>query len=254
MSTVDLAFTESGEGEPVVLVMGLGAPGDAWQPHVDAWSRSFRCIAVDNRGAGASPAPDGPYTTGELADDVACLVRRLDLGAVRVVGLSMGGAIAQELALAHPELVERLVLVATWARCDHYTAELLQVLSSVRAQADPATFTALLQAVIWSPEWYDVHLDDLRKEREQSAVMSQSAFDAQVAACTTHDAWDRLSEIAVPTLVTAGSSDLFIRPRVTAEVAGGIPGAELEVFEGGGHTHHWEQLDRFNDLVERWLA
>jgi pimeloyl-ACP methyl ester carboxylesterase len=254
MSAVDLSFEESGTGEPLVLVMGLGAPGAAWQPHVDAWSRRYRCIAVDNRGTAGSPAPAGPYTTRMMADDVARLIHRLGLGRVRVVGLSMGGAIAQELALAYPELVERLVLVATWGRCDRYTALVLELLASVRAQADPETFTALLQAVIWTPEWFDTHLDELLKEREQPSAMSQAAFEAQVAACATHDAAERLHEIGVPTLVTAGSADIFIRPELTAEVAAAIPGAQLEVFDGGGHTHHWEQLDRFNDVVERWLG
>lgn len=249
-----LTVEESGTGEPVLLVMGLGAAADAWRPHTDAWSRSYRCIAVNNRGAGTSPAPEGPYSTRLMADDLAQLIHRLELGPVRVVGLSMGGAIAQELALAHPELVRRLVLVATWARCDNYTTELLELLASVRRQTEPATYTALLQAVIWTPDWFGAHLADLSKEREQPLAMSQAAFEAQVAACATHDAHDRLGQIGVPTLVTAGSADMFVRPALTEEVAAGIAGAELEVFEGGGHTHHWEYLDRFNDLVERWLA
>jgi pimeloyl-ACP methyl ester carboxylesterase len=254
MTAVDLTFQESGSGDPVVLVMGLGAAGEAWQPHTDAWSRTYRCISVDNRGTGSSPAPDGPYTTRAMADDIALLIGRLDLGPVRVVGLSMGGAIAQELALAHPELVQRLVLVATWARCDSYTRQLLELLASVREQAEPATFTALLQTIIWTPEWFDLHLAELRAEQEHAEPMSRSAFVAQVAACTTHNTIARLRDIAVPTLVTAGSADVFIRPGMTAEVAAGIPGAQLEVFDRGGHTHHWEHLDRFNDLVERWLA
>lgn len=253
MNPVELSFDESGTGEPLLLVMGLGAAGAAWQPHVDAWSRSFRCLAVDNRGTGASPAPDGPYSTAEMADDLACLVLRLGVAPVKVVGISMGGAIAQELALRHPELVERLVLVATWARCDTYTSEVMALLTAVRASADRVTFTALLQALIWSPEWFASHLGDLQKERVQPQLMAQQAFAAQTAACATHDAMGRLRAVAVPTLVTAGSADMFIRPALTAEVAEGIPGAELEVFEGGGHTHHWEQLDRFNELVERWL-
>lgn len=112
---VDLAWTETGLGDPVLLIMGLNAPGSAWQPHVDQWSQSFRCLAVDNRGAGASPAPPGPYTTAAMAEDHIRLIENLSLGRCRVVGISMGGAIAQELALRRPDLVERLVLVATWA-------------------------------------------------------------------------------------------------------------------------------------------
>jgi pimeloyl-ACP methyl ester carboxylesterase len=254
MSAVDLAVEESGSGDPLLLVMGLGAAGDAWRPHADAWSRSFRCLAVDNRGTGASPAPVGPYTTAQMADDLAGLVRRIGAGPVKVAGISMGGAIAQELALRHPELVERLVLVATWARCDTYTAEVLRLLAQVRADVPNGTFVALLQTLIWTPDWIAEHLAELQSDRDQQPSMSQQAFDAQVAACMTHDAVDRLRLIDKPALVTAGSADIFIRPALTAEVAAGIPGAELMVFDGGGHTHHWEQLDRFNERVESWLS
>ena len=115
---IELAYTEHGDGEPLLLIMGLGADSSAWESHVAAYHKRYRCIAVDNRGVGASSTPVGPYSTGQMADDYAGLLEALDLGPVRVVGISMGGAIAQELALRHPELVERLVLVATWAKSD----------------------------------------------------------------------------------------------------------------------------------------
>jgi pimeloyl-ACP methyl ester carboxylesterase len=84
--------------------------------------------------------------------------------------------------------------------------------------------------------------------------MSPSAFAAQAAACTGHDALDRLAGIAVPTLVTAGDEDVFTPPRCARQLADGIPGARLEVFAGAAHTHHWERLDEFNALVEEWLG
>jgi pimeloyl-ACP methyl ester carboxylesterase len=250
---IDLAYREAGRGEPLVLAMGLGADGGAWQRHVERWAATFRCIAVDNRGAGRSSAPPGPYRTGELADDYAELIGELGLGPARVVGVSMGGAIAQELALRHPRLVRRLVLVSSWARLDAYTAEVFANLAAVRAQADPATFTRLLQLWIWSPGWFDRHGPELGAELAAPGPMSQHAFAAQAAACAGHDALDRLGSIAVPTLVTAGSWDVFTPPRFAAELVAAIPGARLEVFEGSAHTHHWERLDEFNDLVLRWL-
>src|ERR1700704_2583152 len=148
-----LAYREAGRGRPLLLIMGLGADSTAWEAHTQAWSRKFRCIAVDNRGAGASSAPAGPYTTAILADDYAELVTGLGLGAVPVVGISMGGAIAQELALRHPALVTRLVLVSSWARLDAHAAEIFASLGAVRAQVDRATFTRLLQLWIWDPGW-----------------------------------------------------------------------------------------------------
>ncbi|MFJ4784067.1 alpha/beta fold hydrolase [Streptomyces sp. NPDC088794] len=248
---MELAYTEIGVGEPLVLIMGLGAPGTAWEPHTAAWSRSFRCLAADNRGAGKSPAPPGPYTTAAMADDYADLIKGQELGPARVVGISMGGAIAQELALRHPELVSRLVLVASWARCDPHTAEIFRTLPLIWDRQEVAT--ALLQWLIWTPGWFAAHEDELLAERTAPGRMSCSAFGAHAAACVSHDALDRLGGIRAPTLVTAGDADLFVPPRLSRELAEAVPGATLEIFSGAGHTHHWEQLDRFNTIVEAWL-
>ena len=103
------SFLDEGEGEPLLLLMGLGAAGETWRPHLDVWRRSFRCIAIDNRGTGSTSTGSGGLTTRDLAEDAAELIRHLELGPVRVAGISMGACIAQELALAHPSLVTRAV-------------------------------------------------------------------------------------------------------------------------------------------------
>jgi len=253
---IELAYVEQGEGEPLLLIMGLGAEADAWQPHLEAYRRRFRCFAVDNRGAGESSAPAGPYSTAQLADDHAGLVRALSLGRVRVVGISMGGAIAQELALRHPDLVERLVVVASWARCDAYTAEVFRSLAAARAALEPADFTRLLHLWIWSPGYVAGHAEELHAEQEAQPVrpMAQHAFEAQCAACIGHDVLDRLDEIRAPMLVTAGADDIFTPLRLAEELHGAVRGAELKVFRGAGHAHHWEHPDEFNTLTLRWLG
>jgi pimeloyl-ACP methyl ester carboxylesterase len=242
---IRLGYRQAGHGAPLVLAMGLGADAAAWEPHLRAWSRRFRCIAVDNRGAGASSAPPGPYNTAQLADDYAELIIALGLGPVPVVGISMGGTIAQELALRHPALVSRLVLVSSWARLDSYAAQVFANLAAVRAQADRATFTWLLQLWIWSAGWFEQAGGSLTAER--------AAFEAQAAACIGHDALSRLGDITVPVLITAGDRDVFTPPRFAEQLAGAIPCASLTVFPGAAHTHHWERLDEFNALVEEWL-
>src|SRR5207244_2387917 len=123
-----------------------------------------------NRGAGASARPPGPYTTAMMADDCAALVRSLELGPVRVAGISMGGAIAQELALRHPELVRALVLSCTWARCDGYTRAVFEHFAAVRRAVSPAEFVRLLQLWIWSPSHVNAHEDDLRTAQEDAAA------------------------------------------------------------------------------------
>lgn len=253
-AAVDLAWTEQGVGPPLVLIMGLNAPGSAWQPHVDQWAKSWRCVMVDNRGAGRSPAPPGPYRTGLLAEDYARLIRRLALGPCRVVGISMGGAIAQELALRHPDLVERLVLVATWSRPHPYTGAVLDGLAALRAAVDEPTFNAYLQTLVWTPDWFAAHLDELVAARSEVPAVGVPALAAQAAACRDHHTFDRLAGIPVPTLVTAGGVDRFVPVGCSEEIAQRVPGARLEVFTGTGHVHHWEELVRFNRLVEEFLS
>jgi len=253
MSAVELAYDERGDGEPLVLIMGLGADATAWEPHVQAYAARYRCLAVDNRGAGRSPKPAGPYSTAAMADDYAALIRSLGAGPVRVAGISMGGAIAQELALRHPELVARMVLVSSWARCDEYAKEVFRHFARMRAAASPDAFAQLLQLWIWTPEYLGAHIGELRDVRAEPATMPQHAFDAQCAACIGHDTTDRLAQIAVPTLVTAGDRDIFTPLPFAEALHAGIPASELKVFPGTGHAHHWEVIDEFNDYTAGWL-
>ena len=252
---VSLAHAESGSGDPLVLIMGLGADRSAWEPHLRAYEQRFRCLSVDNRGVGGSPAPSGPYSTARMADDYACLIRRLRLGPVRVVGISMGGAIAQELALRHPDLVERLVLVSTWAVCDPYTREVFDHFAAVRPAVDPVVWAALLQLWIWTPQSFAAHQEQLVAERRSEAAVRQSdeAFGAQCAACTGHDTLNRLGEIEAPTLITGGVQDIFTPPALAQQLHAGIRGSRLEVLPGG-HAHHWEHLEQFNRLTMEWLT
>lgn len=251
--SIELAYSEVGDGPPLVLIMGLNADRDAWQPHVEQWRRRFRCILVDNRGAGASPAPPGPYTTVELAEDYAALIARLGLGRSRVVGISMGGAIAQQLALRHADLVDRLVLVATWARPHPYPAAVFETIASYRALAGDADFARYLQTLVWTPSWFAGHAAELSAGLDTSPVMPAVGISAQVAACVGHDVLASLPQITAPTLVTAGRVDRFVPVELSEEIAAAVPGARLELFDTG-HVHHWEELDRFNDCVEDFLT
>lgn len=253
---IRLAYAERGQGEPLVLIMGLGADGDVWEPHVAAYERRFRCIVADNRGAGESDKPAGPYTTAMMADDTAGLIRGLGLARVRVAGISMGGAIAQELALRHPQLVRSMVLACTWARCDEYTKRVFQHFARVRAAAPPIDFVQLLQLWIWSPPHTNAHAAELRQLQEEALGrpgMPQQAFEAQCQACVTHDTVADLSRIAAPTLLTVGDRDVFTPPAFTAELHLGIRGSEVKIFPGAGHVHHFEAVEEWNTLTTDWL-
>ncbi len=251
--TVALSFSEIGEGRPLLLMMGLCADRSAWDRHVGRWSTAFRCLAVDNRGAGASPAPAGPYTTAEMADDYARVLDAAGVETADVVGISMGGAIAQEFALRHADRVRRIVMTATWSRSSPYLDGVLDVLAAARRRFDVATYVTALQTVIWTPDAFVREAEALAADRTGPPAVDADAFDAQVAACRHHDAAERLGAIAVPVLVTAGAVDRFVPVELSRAVAEAIPHADYEEFSTG-HVHHFEELDRFNELVVRWLG
>ena len=112
---INFYYEERGSGEPLLLIMGITAPGAVWNVHVADWKHHFRCIIGDNRGVGLTDKPAGPYSTEQMADDYAGLLDSLGLENVNVIGCSMGSTIAQQLAIRHPKKVKSLVLMCPWA-------------------------------------------------------------------------------------------------------------------------------------------
>jgi pimeloyl-ACP methyl ester carboxylesterase len=188
-----------------------------------------------------------------MADDAAALLRELDVPGAHVAGFSMGSAIAQELALRHPELVHSLVLVSTYARADalfrsqlRFWRWLAESAPSERAFLD-AFFTW-----VYTPR---AHADGTVAQLVEEALafphqQPVEAFQMQVDACLTHDTADRLSQVAVPTLVVAGGLDTILPPRLGRHVADAIPNARLEVIPGEAHQPFQEVPDEFNALVD----
>jgi pimeloyl-ACP methyl ester carboxylesterase len=252
---IKIHYEEQGSGDPLILIMGLGAPGSRWKDHAAAYEKHFRCILVDNRGAGESDKPHDPFTTKVMADDIAGLMLALSIDNARIAGISMGSAIAQELALSYPKKVRSLVLVSSWSRCDRYTQTVFEHFKKVRELASPADFTQLLQLWIASPPYYEEHFNEMVRDQTQAQddYMPVHAFQAQSDACIMHNTFDRLDQITVPTLLTVGDADIFTPLRLTAEIHERMPGSEMIVFKGRGHIHHWEDLERFNDVTTQFL-
>lgn len=247
---IEVYFEERGKGEPLILIMGLGADASLWAEHVKAYEKHFRCVLIDNRGAGRSDKPVGPYTSLTMAKDVIGVMDALEIQNAHISGISMGGAIAQEIALDSPERVKSITLVSTWPKCDAYMKRIFEMFKSLIQTSDPITFGRMLQLWIFTSGYHNSNLDDLLRREELSITnvypMPVHAFMAQCDACIQHDAFERLESIGVPVLITAGDEDIFTPVRFSRSIAEKIRNSELYIIKGGGHAHHWEKLNEFN--------
>jgi pimeloyl-ACP methyl ester carboxylesterase len=256
---IDLYYEERGSGDPLLLIMGITAPGSVWEKHVAYWEKDFRCIMGDNRGVGLSDKPAGPYTTAQMADDYAGLLDALQIQKVRVVGCSMGSTIAQQLALRHPKKVHSLVLMCPWARCDNTAKAVFQHMMNCKARLGREEFSLFIQLLIYSKSSWDneVIFAELKEARKQAALepgpQPLHGLEGQAAACTTHDVLYELSKIQNPALIIGGAADIFTPAWMAEEVAGAIFNAELHLYEGCGHAFHWEKIEDFNLRVRNWL-
>ena len=250
-------YQERGQGEPLLLLMGFGADGNVWEKHAAVYEKHFRCITLDNGGVGKSDAPQGPYTTAMMAGDTAAVMDHLGISSAKIAGISMGGAIAQELALHYPEKVNCLVLISTWPVFDNYAKTVYENLKKLRRTSDPADFMELLQLWIFAPPYYVQGMDDLKAGQAAAATnphpQTQAGFEGQLDACIHHNTVDRLHQIRVPTLITIGDRDIFTPPPFSDLLHEKISGSELVHFPDGGHVHHWEDLERFNAVTTQFL-
>ncbi len=257
---IQMNYEESGSGDPLLLIMGITAPWSVWEQHSNFWSQSFRCIMPDNRGVGHSDKPAGDYSSAMMADDHAGLLKKVGIEKARVVGVSMGSIIAQQLAIRHPDLVQSAVLMCPWARCDQYAKGIFNLMINTKARFTPAEFMEFIQLLIFAKESWD----DSTTYRGFMEVRESASNDmnpqplhglvGQAVACIEHDVIEQLNQIQCPTLVIGGEQDIFTPPWMAHEVANGIPDSEIHLYPGAGHAFHWERIDDFNPRVRDWLS
>lgn len=256
---INLYYEECGSGEPLLLIMGITAPGGVWEKHAAYWKNDFRCIIGDNRGVGLSDKPPGPYTTAQMADDYAGLLDALQLEKVRVVGCSMGSTIAQQLAIRHPGKVRSMVLMCPWARCDNTAKAIFNHMMTAKARLRPEEFNLFIQLLIYSKSSWDneTMFAEMEAGRKQAAVDAQPqplhGLEGQAAACITHDVLQELSKIKNPALIIGGEKDIFTPVWMAQEVAAGIPNAKLHLYDNCGHAFHWEKIADFNPRIRNWF-
>ena len=252
--SVRIAWERRGSGAPLLLVHGLGYARWGWEPVADRLAEGHEVVLFDNRGIGESDAPPGPYTVPELAADAAGVLDVAGIQSAHVLGTSLGGMVALQLALDRPERVRKLVLACTTPG-GNGSAPMPEATVRLMAEAQALTPDVALRRFVenaFGPE-LDVAKVERIMEHRLATAQPQAAWAAQAAAGASFDAWDRLGEIRAPTLVLTGDADNVVDARNSKLLAERIPSARLEVFQGSGHLFFWEQPQRFVELVTEFL-
>ena len=248
----------TGQGEPLLLLMGLGASGDKWQRNAEEYKKHFTCIIPDNRGAGRSGKPDcDSYSVIDMAEDTVAILDALGYNSVFVNGISMGGAIAMELAIRYPERVRGLILTSTFPyACNTFKAA-INFLRDNRDTLNKKSLKRLNQWMTFSSKTQNERPEFLEEMAEEDALipypMPDYAYKAQCNACLAHNAADRLHLIKAPTLIAAGECDMFAPLPLAIEMKNAISGSELYVCKDGGHVHEWEYLEQYNRITLEFL-
>jgi 3-oxoadipate enol-lactonase len=252
-----LYYEVHGEGEPLVCVMGLAADTPAWTLQVPAFSARHRTVIFDNRDVGQSSMADGPYEIADMAADTLALADALELDSFHLLGVSMGGAISQQIALTAPERVRTLTLAVTfpaggpWARAlgevwaarvrksshEERVDELLLLTLSERFFEDPRQVAWIRNVMLANPH-----------------PQPAEAFIRQLDACGRHDAREGLRSLQVPTHVIGAEYDILVPVWKSRELAELIPGAQLTVLDEAPHGANVELSQEFNKSVLDFIA
>lgn len=244
-----------GEGYPVVLIGGLGSQIQSWAAQVPTYSKHFKVIVFDNRGAGRSDKPDIPFTTELMADDTARLLETLGIESAHVAGKSMGGMIAQWLAIKYPEKVNKLVLGCTSASRDDVGNEILKIGREIAAKVGMKAVWFMALSLGYSREYMEKNLATIKGTMAAIPEDPEAlkGYIEQNLACEGHDTRDLIGKIKAPTLVLLGERDLIASPKRSRELGKLIPNARVKVFEEAGHGFWREKQEEADESVLNFL-
>jgi 3-oxoadipate enol-lactonase len=249
-------YEEFGDGEPVVFVSGLGGDHRAFAVPQRALGKRYRALAYDNRDVGRSDRDPAGFNTGDLADDLAALLQSLGAAPAHVVGHSLGGLIAQQVALRYPEVVRSLVLASCHAGAEPWRKAVLGSWILLKHRTDAADFTRSTLPWLVAPGFYrnEASVEGLVRFAERNPWPQEpAAFERQALAAMGHETRSQLWAVRAPTLVMVGELDLVNPPRVARELVDLIQGARYLELPGVGHLPHIEDSGAFRDAVSSFL-
>lgn len=247
VNDINMYYEIHGEGEPLILIMGLGGDHFRWFRILPLLTEHFKVVTFDNRGVGKTDKPDIPYTMKMMSDDIAGLMDTVGIDKAHVFGISLGGMIAQNFALLHPNRIISLILGCTFCGGTHTISNEER---SGPGVLDPSLIETMLpeeralemMPALYSREFIDNNQDfvNIQIEYAKNNPPDITGYRRQMGAVTTHDTYDRLPEIKLPTMVIAGDKDVLISVENSRLIASRIPDSELVILKGMGHGFYTE--------------
>jgi len=235
---IDLFYDIKGEGEPLLLIAGFLRDHTYWSLLMPSLVKQYQVIRLDNRGIGRTSAPEAPYSILQMASDTAALLDSIGIEKVHLAGHSMGGQIAQELALAHPEKVQSLTLMSTWAQRDSLFNSVIETWGDLPQTLDMELYQKVILPWIFTDAFYSIPgmVEMILNMRINNPFPpTPEKIYHQSRAILGSDTKDRLNNIHCPTLVIVGKQDILTPVKFSEQLAQGIPNAELVVLDSGGH-------------------
>ena len=255
---LSIVYDIAGSGEPVLMFNGIGAPRGGWGLQVPVISREFQTITFDNRDVGETGAGSdaSSYSMRRFADDAAGLLDALGIATTHIVGASMGGCIAQEFAISHPDRARSVTIICSWAEVDPWMAELWEQWEHLFAAQGAVEWARTTWLWVFTHRYYrdPVNLERLLAgARSAPHPQTLEMYLRQSHAAKTFSALDRLAGVKVPAHVIVGAEDIYTPPRYSEQIAAAIQNAQLTVLPNAGHGAFWETTSAFNDAVLGFL-
>ncbi|HSR11519.1 MAG TPA: alpha/beta hydrolase [Thermodesulfobacteriota bacterium] len=242
VADIEINYQEEGQGFPLVLVHGLNGDLTGWALVSPYFSREYRVIAPDVRGHGGTSKPDQPYSVKGFSQDLYGFMRGLDLSRVHLLGLSMGGAIAQQFALDHPEMIRSLILVSTFSAIEGRAQQAFLCLKDALKRGGYPAFFDEVVALAFTPEYIASHPGPIAELKEKRIrINSPAAIGRAADACKAFNVKKEISRIAAPTLVVSGREDVFTPIDLAQHIHESIRGSEWKIIDGVGHNVYIEK-------------
>lgn len=255
---LSLNYAEAGEGDPILFIPGLVGVHKAWEFQIAHFSKRYRCITFDHRGAGESDKPIGGehYSTEHLARDAIGLLDALEIDRVHVIGTSTGGCVVQNLAIDNPERLRACVLSNTWTKADIYLSRLQTYRKWIAESYGQEAYVEFSSILTNGAQQFRYNLDKVMalEERSKQTVSPVEIISARIDMTLNHDRTGELHKIDRPSLIIGTTDDATVPVYFSLDLHEAIKGSQLHTFAEGGHYSYRRRADEWNPLVESFLV